>query len=151
MALLARLGEKEVIAAMARDAVAQLLAMLEGLEGRDEAKTGGSVWWRFLRDEVDQVRAQQSAVVARFQLLHSARLGSRATTAATIARAALLIFLWLHDRLQDPGRGELDSQIAQGLWAAWAQEAQAAACPGALGLLFEKLAFWGSYLLAQFA
>ncbi|CAK0823579.1 unnamed protein product [Prorocentrum cordatum] len=150
MAVCARLGEKEVLAATAREVVGRLLALLEELEGRDEARTGGSAWWRLLNDSAGAVAAAQQRTVAHFQLLQATPLGDSATTASTLVQAGSLIFMWLHDLLRHPCRQAVDGPAAAARWLAWAEEAAEKQNPQ-LSLLFEKVAFWGAYLLAQFA
>jgi len=152
-------GEKAVFAALADEAVLQIMACLEALEGRTSESTAGTVWWQYLQSKSDSLHSMHSQVITLFQCLNALPLGTAAHTQARHAQNCSLAFLWLHNLLGHPLRYKVCVGTREGCHgakrhddlASWADEA-ASGDPGVpLANFLAKMEMWGRYLLAQFA
>eukprot|EP00931_Biecheleriopsis_adriatica_P052003 TRINITY_DN30202_c0_g1_i2.p1 TRINITY_DN30202_c0_g1~~TRINITY_DN30202_c0_g1_i2.p1 ORF type:complete len:393 (+),score=58.09 TRINITY_DN30202_c0_g1_i2:113-1291(+) len=168
MVFITRCGEKEVLAALAREVHVRLAECLERLAGRTAEAVGGSVWFCLLRDRKAAVEEARGSgkLSQHFGALQTAPLSAdAAATEASHAHFCCLVFMWLHDLLRHPltieaapfircsasadkGDGNRLSS-ASSCWIAWASEASREEGTF-LALFLQKLALWGRFLAAQF-
>lgn len=145
MAVRARASEKRVMVLLWQTAVERLLALL----CQCQKETAGSKA-QFLAGVQLNVQTQQETVMTQFQWLHSGPLSSYSPAVSRLVVFARAAFLWLHGKL-----GDLEPRVSSPAlyeeWATWHQEAKTSESSVSLTALFDKLSFWGAYLLAQFA